>query len=243
VELSTGRIVGMEALIRWDHPTRGMLSPSKFLPVAERTGAITQIGQWALDMACRQMRQWRDAGIAPQTIAVNISSAQIKAAAEFVHLVSDTLARWGLDPSDLELDVTESMLARAALAQNDALERLHALGVKISIDDFGTKYSTLDYLRAYRVNRLKIPRALIDSATRSTESAAMVRAIVGIARELNIEVIAQGVENESQWSFLTATSPVSKVQRFYYSEPVPAPTAEDLLRRGVISPSRASQTG
>ena len=154
--------------------------------------------------------------------------------------VTDTLAKWGLAPSDLELDVTESMLARAAFAQNDALERLHALGIKISIDDFGTKYSTLDYLRTYRVSRLKIPQMLIDSAMRNAESAAMVRAIMGIARELNIEVIAQGVENEAQWSFLTATAPVSNIQGFYYSEPVPAANADDLLRRGVISPASAS---
>ena len=236
VELSTGRIVGMEALIRWNHPTRGLLPPSKFLPVAERTGAITAIGQWVLDQACRQMHMWREAGIAPQTIAVNISSVQIKTAAEFVQFVTDTLAKWQLSPADLELDVTESMLARAALAKNDVLERLQSLGVKISIDDFGTKFSTLDYLKTYRVSRLKIPQSLTKSATHNHESVAMVRTIVGIARELNIEVIAQGVENEAQWSFLTSTSPVTKVQGYYYSEPVPAAGAQALLMRGVITP-------
>ncbi len=240
VELTTGRIVGMEALIRWNHPTRGLLSPSKFLSVAERTGAITGIGHWVLDQACHQMQIWRDAGIAPQTIAVNVSAVQIKTGVEFVQLVADTLARWSLVPKDLELDVTESMLARAALTQNDVLERLQALGVKISIDDFGTKYSTLDYLKTYRVNRLKIPQALTDAATNDPESAAMVRAIVGIARELNIEVIAQGVENEAQWAFLTAASaPIHKVQGYYYSEPVPAARAAELLRHGTITPARA----
>jgi diguanylate cyclase (GGDEF)-like protein/PAS domain S-box-containing protein len=237
VELSSGQIVGMEALIRWNHPKRGLLMPSDFIPVAEKTDAIVAIGRWVLDQACRQMHEWRKSGLALPTLAVNISPAQIKAASEFIQFVIDTLAKWQLASSDLELDVTESMLARATLAQNDVLERLHKLGVKISIDDFGTKYSTLDYLRTYRVNRLKIPQVLVDAATRDPESAAMVRAIIGIARELQIEVVAQGVETEAQWAFLTAASPVSKVQGFYYSKPVPAECAGALLRRGRIVPA------
>ncbi len=236
VELSTGQIVGMEALVRWNHPTRGLLLPGAFLETAERTGAMAAIGHWVLDHACRQMSLWRKEGIAPLTIAVNISPTQIKAANEFVQYVCDTLKKWDLAAVDLELDVTELMLARATFAQSDVLERLHKLGVKIAIDDFGTKYSTLDYLKTYRVNRLKIPQRLINAATQDPESAAMVRAIVGIARELNIEVIAQGVETEAQWTYLTATSPVTKVQGYFYSEPVPANHADELLRRGRINP-------
>ena len=236
VEHSTNRIVGMEALIRWHHPKRGLLMPSEFIAVAERTGAIVAIGQWVLDCACQQMSSWRDAGIAPATIAVNISPAQIKTADKFFDLVTATLAKWHLVPADLGLDVTESMLARATLVQSDILERLQKIGVKLSIDDFGTKYSSLDYLRTFQVSRLKIPQQLTDSATRDPDSAAMVRVIVGIARELHIEVIAQGVETEAQWSFLTAMSPVTKVQGFHYSEPVPADRAEELLRHGRIVP-------
>jgi EAL domain-containing protein (putative c-di-GMP-specific phosphodiesterase class I) len=187
------------------------------------------------------MNSWRKAGIAPPTIAVNISPIQIKTSNEFVDFVTATLAKWNLAPAVLELDVTESMLARATLAQNDVLERLQKIGVKISIDDFGTKYSSLDYLKTYRVSRLKLPQLLVDSATRDPDAAAMVRAIVGIARELNIEVIAQGVETEAHWSFLTATSPVTKVQGFYYSEPVPADDARELLKRGSISPPAAQR--
>jgi diguanylate cyclase (GGDEF)-like protein/PAS domain S-box-containing protein len=237
VEVNTGRIVGMEALVRWQHPTRGLLGPSMFIPIAERTGIITSIGQWVLDQACRQMRRWQDAGIAPQTVAVNISSTQIKTGGEFIQSVTDTLAKWRLAPADLELDVTESTLARAALSQNDVLEKLQAMGVKISIDDFGTKYSTLDYLKTYRVSRLKIPHLLVHAATHDPGSAAMVRAIVGIARELSIEVIAQGVETEDQWSFLTATSPAPKVQGFYFSEAVPPERADELLKAGRIVPA------
>ena len=237
VELSSGRIVGMEALIRWQHPSRGLLPPSAFLPVAERTGTMGAIGRWVLDSACAQMRQWREAGCAPATLAVNVSPTEIKGGDDFIEFVRTTLAKWELAPRDLELDVTESMLARATLTQNDVLERLQQLGVKISIDDFGTKYSSLEYLRTYRVNRLKIPQALTSTAAQDPESAAMVRAIVGIARELGIEVIAQGVENEREWAFLTATSPVSKVQGYYYSAPVSAERAEQLLRGGRLAPA------
>jgi diguanylate cyclase (GGDEF)-like protein/PAS domain S-box-containing protein len=237
VELSSNRIVGMEALLRWRHPIRGVLSPSAFLPVAERTGTIAAIGRWVLDRACAQMHRWREHGCAPAILAVNISSSEIKVGDEFIEFVRATLAKWGLTPQDLELDVTESMLARATLTQNDVLERLQQIGVKISIDDFGMKYSSLDYLRTYRVNRLKIPRSLTSTAAHNPESAAMVRAIVGIARELNIEVIAQGVESEREWSFLTATSPVNKVQGYFYSEPVTAEHAEELLRVGRLKPA------
>ena len=236
IELSTGCIAGMEALVRWQHPKRGLLSPSAFIPVAERTGSIAAIGQWVLDHACEQMHLWREAGCAPAIVAVNVSPVEIKTGEDYVNYVTSTLLKWKLTAADLEIDVTESTLARATLAQNDVLERLQKLGVKISIDDFGTKYSSLDYLKTYRVNRLKIPRTLTVAAARDPESAAMVRAIVGIARELNIEVMAQGVETESQWSFLTATSPVTKVQGFYYSEPVSAKRAQELLQRGRIAP-------
>lgn len=239
VELSTGQIVGMEALVRWNHPTRGLIMPSAFIVVAEKTGNMAAIGRWVFDHACRQMSLWRKAGIAPLTLAVNISLAQINAADEFIRFVTETLSKWGLAPADLEFDVTESMLARASLSQNDVLERLHKLGVKIAIDDFGAKFSTFDYLKTYRVNRLKIPQSLIAAAAADPESAAVVRAIVGIARELNIEIIAQGVETEAQWAYLTATSPVTKVQGFYYSEPVPAKRAEELLKRGRISPAES----
>ena len=243
VELSSGRIVGMEALIRWQHPTRGLLSPSAFLAVADRTGAIGAIGRWVLDEACRQMHDWRKGGCAPATLAVNISPVEIKAGDEFVEFVRATLEKWELAPQTLELDVTESMLARATLTQNDVLERLQQIGVKISIDDFGTQYSSLDYLRTYRVNRLKIPQSLTSTAAWMPENAAMVRAIVGIARELGIEVIAQGVESERDWAFLTATSPVAKVQGYYYSAPVSAERAEQLLRGGRLTPEQRDAAG
>ena len=237
VELDSGRIVGMEALIRWNHPTRGVIAPNVFIPIAETTGTMAAIGQWVLDRACRQMSFWRKSGIAPPILAINVSLVQLKNEHNFVELVCETLAKWELAPTDLEIDVTESMLVHFALARQNVLERLQKLGVTIAIDDFGTKYSSLDYLRSYHVSRLKIPKPMINSATHDPNSAAMVRAIVGIARELNIEVVAQGVETIEQWSFLTTTSPVTKVQGYYYSEPVPAERAEALLQRGRLGPA------
>lgn len=241
VELSSGRIVGMEALLRWNHPTRGRLKPMAFLGIADRAGSIAAIGNWVLGHACSQLSDWRKAGIAPPTIAVNVALAQLKTGNEFVQLVESTLAKYGLPAGTLEIDVTESMLAHTTLAHNDVLERLQKLGVKIAIDDFGTKFSSLDYLRTYRVGRLKISKSMVEAATEHTGNAAMVRAITSIARELNIEVVAQGVESEAQWSFLTATTPSTKVQGYFYSMPVPADQAADLLRQGTIKPSAGLQ--
>jgi diguanylate cyclase (GGDEF)-like protein/PAS domain S-box-containing protein len=192
LELCTGRNVGMQAVLRWHHPTRGLLMAQAFHAIAERSGASAAIGRWMIDRACEQMSRWRKAGNAPATVAVNISFAQIKNGKDFVRFVSETLAKRGVAPCELELDVTESVLAQAAMAQNDALEQLQKLGVRISIDDFGTKCSTFDYLNTYRVNRIKVSQPLIDAARNDADSAATMRAIVAMARELRIDVIAQG---------------------------------------------------
>jgi len=241
VERFTGRITGMEALIRWNHPKRGLLMPADFIPIIEKSDAIVALGQWVLDHACEQMSSWRNAGIAPVILAVNLSLGQLRTGDELIQFVTATLMKWGLTPKDLELDVTETMLAYATWAYIDVLERLQQLGVMIAIDDFGTQYSSLDYLKHYRVSRLKIPRAMITAAAQQDQrNAAMVRAIIGLARELDIEVMAQGVENEAQRDLLTAAPSTTKVQGFYYSAPVPASGATQLLRQRLIEP-RLSQ--
>ena len=241
VELFTGRITGMEALIRWNHPKRGLLMPADFIPIIEKSDAIVALGQWVLDHACEQMSSWRNAGIAPVILAVNLSLGQLRTGDELIQFVTATLTKWGLTPKDLELDVTETMLAYATWAYIDVIERLQQLGVMIAIDDFGTQYSSLDYLKHYRVSRLKIPRAMITAAAQQDQrNAAMVRAIIGLARELDIEVMAQGVENEAQRDLLTAAPSTTKVQGFYYSAPVPASGATQLLRQKLIEP-RLSQ--
>ena len=197
LEFCTGKNVGMQAVLRWHHPTRGLLMPPAFHAIAERSGASARIGRWMIDRACEQMSRWRKAGNAPATVAVNISFAQIKNSDDFVQFVSETLAKWGVAPGKLELEVTESMLAQAAMARNDVLEQLQKLGVRISIDDFGTKCSTFDYLSTYRVNRIKISQPLIDAAMNDADSADTMRAIVAMASELRIDVIAQGETTSS----------------------------------------------
>jgi EAL domain-containing protein (putative c-di-GMP-specific phosphodiesterase class I) len=236
VELATGVIVGMEALIRWNHPKRGLLLPADFLPIIQSTPAILTLGQWVLDHACEQMNAWRRAGIAPSNLAVNLSLKQLQTGEELVAAITQTLTKWGLSARDLELDVTESMLAHVTSRKNAVLDRLQQLGAKIAIDEFGTQYSSLDYLKTYCVSRVKIPRSLIDAATRDPEASAMVRAIIGLGRELGIDVIAQDVETEQQRDLLSCAPSPAKVQGFYYSAPVPAVEATELLRQRFVEP-------
>jgi diguanylate cyclase (GGDEF)-like protein/PAS domain S-box-containing protein len=230
VDLSSGRIVGMEALIRWNHPTRGLLLPGVFLPVAEKSSVIHSLGRWVLDGACRQLAEWRRTGVPVPLIAVNVSLAQIKAGHEFVRDVRDSLSRWGLAPGDLELDVTESALARSTLSQSDVLEELRRMGVRIAIDDFGAQYSSLDYLRTYRVGRLKIARHMVAAASDQGGGQAMVRAIIALAAELDVEVVAEGVETEQQRAALVKMSVKTKGQGFYFSQPMTAENTTQNLR-------------
>jgi predicted signal transduction protein with EAL and GGDEF domain len=202
VELASGRIVGMEALLRWQHPTRGLLLPEDFLPIAEKVGIMQPLGRWILDNACRQMSLWRAAGRHVPVVAISVALAQIKMEHEFVRDVTEIITHWRLRPTDMELHVTESVLARLTLAQSNTLGELHRFGVGIAIDDFGAKYSSLDCLRAYRVNRLKIDRGLIAGAYAEPGGGAMIRAVLSMARELGVKVVAEEVEAEAQRKLL-----------------------------------------
>lgn len=201
------------------------------------------LGQWVLDHACEQMNAWRRAGIAPSNLAVNLSLKQLQSGEELVAAITQTLTKWGLSARDLELDVTESMLAHVTSRKNAVLDRLQQLGAKIAINDFGTQYSSLDYLKTYCVSRVKIPRSMIDAATRDPEASAMVRAIIGLGRELGIDVVAQGVETEGQRDLLSCTPSPTKVQGFYYSAPVPAAEATELLRQRFVEPRLSEVSG
>ncbi len=239
VELSSGNILGMEGLVRWHHPTRGLIAPGVFIPIAERDGTMAALGHWVLDQACRQMRAWRDDGVAPLMIAINLSLFELRSAQTFVHDVTEAVAKWRLPPSDLEFDVTEATLARLSWAQSDILPQLHELGAKIAIDDFGSEYASFDYVKAYRVNHLKIAQSLIHRSTTDPESAATIRAIVTFAHSIGIGVIAQGVETEQQRALLAATNRATSAQGFRFSEAVGAARASELLRQGHIAPCAA----
>jgi diguanylate cyclase (GGDEF)-like protein/PAS domain S-box-containing protein len=235
VELSSKKIVGMEALVRWNHPTRGLLVPGLFIPIAEKSGSIVALGNWVLDRACRQLSIWRHEGLKLPVIAVNLSLFQLKYGQELVRDVTETLAKWGLQPSDLEFDVTEATLAQLTWTDNEVLPRLRQLGVKIAIDDFGSGYSSFEYIRAYRVNHLKIAQSFINRSTSDPQSAATIRAIVNFAHDIGIVVIGQGVETEQQRDLLSSTDTMTQAQGFHFSKAVAAECASEFLRRGRIA--------
>jgi diguanylate cyclase (GGDEF)-like protein/PAS domain S-box-containing protein len=241
VEIRTNRIVGMEAYVRWHHPERGLLAASAFVPVAEKTGSIIALGQWVLDNVCGQMRAWRDEGVNPPVVTMNLSLPQLKNGAELIKDVRTAIDKWRLEPSDLNFDVTEAMLAQITLMRNDVLSELRRIGVGISIDDFGSEYSSLDYLRTYGVNHLKITSEFMDGAAQDPERAKTVRAIVNFARALDIGVITEGVETEEQLDVSSSTSIIA--QGFYFSGAIDAGQAEAMLRHGSIDPAGGDRAG
>ncbi|MEX2494704.1 MAG: EAL domain-containing protein [Woeseia sp.] len=238
VELASGTIVGMEALVRWHHPERGLLPAAAFIPVAEKTGAIVALGQWVIEEACRQWHLWRQAGTEPGVLTINLSFAQLKNGRELLSDVKKALKKWGLQPGDLSFDVTEATLAKATLMHSEALMDLRALGVQIAIAEFGSAYSSLDYLRTYRVNHLKIAQSFVDMTVKDRDRASTMRAIVNLARELGIEVVSQGVETAEQRDLSSATSNIA--QGMFFSDAVEADDVIDLLRLGRIERAATS---
>jgi diguanylate cyclase len=233
VEINTGRIVGLETLVRWNHPTRGLIMPSIFIPVAERTGAIVPLGHWVFEEGCRQLKRWRDQGIAPEILAVNVSGVQFKQASDLPLEIAASMATWDIEPGNIEVELTETVLMEITKKHGDALERLRQIGIRIAIDDFGTGYSSLKYLTVYPVNRLKIAQELVFGVTTNSRNATVVRAAIHLAKELGIEVIAEGVETEAQANFLLSAGCVY-AQGYYFSRPVNAERATELLQQGKI---------
>ena len=236
VHLTSGKITGMEALVRWHHPSRGLLGAAEFIPLAEKTGLTTVLGNWAIDQACRQMKLWNEQGLAPPVLAINLSVSQLKSGRELVRCVREAVERYGINPGSLEFDVTEATLAQVTLMQNDVLQQLCSLGARIAIDDFGTEYSSFEYLRTYRVSHLKIAESYVRSATADPQGAATIRVIMNIARELDIGVIAEGVETEEQRRLLAVPGSTTSGQGYYFSEAVGVGRANELLRRGTVGP-------
>jgi EAL domain-containing protein (putative c-di-GMP-specific phosphodiesterase class I) len=236
IELGSMKIVGMEALVRWRHPRRGLLGPTAFLPIAERSGSIIPLGRWVLEHACAQLRSWRDAGLSIPLMALNLSLMQLQRGDELLRDVANAVGKWKLAPADLEFDVTEAILAQLKWSHSDVLPRLRNLGVGIAIDNFGAEYSSFDYVRAYRINHLKIAQSFINRSSENPASAATVNAIMSFAREVGVGVIAQGVETEEQRSLLAQASAETWAQGFHFSEAVGAADAAQLLRVGRIEP-------
>jgi diguanylate cyclase (GGDEF)-like protein len=228
VDLNNQQIIGMEALIRWFHPEWGLVSPSDFIPLAEEAGLIIPIGNWVLRQACRQNEKWRTMGLPPLQVSVNISAIQFHLQ-QFVQIVEDALEETGLDPRLLCLEITENVAMTNVPYIIETMQKLRSLGVFISIDDFGTGYSSFSYLKRFRVHTLKIDQSFISDITTDEENAAIVTALIAMARQLKIKSLAEGVETKEQLDFLIRQG-CDEIQGYVFSRPVPADEFEKLLK-------------
>ena len=230
IRLDTGHVTGFEALLRWNHPTRGLVSPTEFIPIAEASHLICDVGLWVLREAVQQAKAWQDAGEAPRKVAVNVSAAQIWRS-DFAADVATVLEETGLDPSLLSLELTESLLADHTEGQaRSVLERLSGLGVTLALDDFGTGYSSLGYLKQLPFNKLKIDRIFVDGATESVHARELLRGIVALARGLNMAVLAEGAERDEEIAMLKEMG-CDYVQGFVYARPQSADDAMAFAHR------------
>ncbi|MGA2980060.1 MAG: EAL domain-containing protein [Terriglobales bacterium] len=231
MDIGTGRITGLEALLRWQHPELGLVPPDKFIRIAENSGLIMSIGEWVLRTACSQARKWQEEGLPAVPVAVNVSAVQFRQGG-FRELIRRVLHETGLAPQYLELELTESLLLSNADVRFLVLQELKAMGLKLAIDDFGTGYSSFSYLKHFPVSKLKIDRSFVRDVAVNPDDAAITSAIISMAKSLNLKVIAEGVENEAQMSFLRAHH-CDEIQGYYFSKPLSADEVVDKLR-GIV---------
>jgi diguanylate cyclase (GGDEF)-like protein len=232
VALHNRRIIGVEALLRWQHPELGTVSPVEFIPVAEGSGLILPIGEWVLRCAVRQAKAWMDEGFGPLTMAVNLSAAQFRHP-DLPELVTRILDEEGLPPEYLELELTESVAMHNPQGVIAVMNNLHERGVRMSIDDFGTGYSSLSYLKKFKVYKLKIDQSFVRDISTDPEDKAIVSAIINLAKSLGLQTLAEGVETEGQLAFLREQG-CDEMQGYLFSKPVPAKQFEVFLEQGLF---------
>jgi EAL domain-containing protein (putative c-di-GMP-specific phosphodiesterase class I) len=237
VDVDSGRITGLEALARWRHPTRGIVLPRSFIPAAEDSGLIGPLGNWVLAEVCRQARQWLDEGIAPDRVAVNFSPLQFRRPRELWNDITGILAKTGLPPQMLEIELTETTLMGATRSQSHVLEELRQLGIRIAIDDFGTGYSALNYLRQFPVDRIKLARGFISDLDGDAIGAAVVQAALSFTKILGIDLVVEGVETDRELDLLKSWG-CRTAQGFYFAKPMPAEDVARMLREEVADGSR-----
>ncbi|MGC9504101.1 putative bifunctional diguanylate cyclase/phosphodiesterase [Baaleninema sp.] len=237
VSLASGEIIGAEALLRWHHPTRGAVSPARFVPVAEECGAIVPIGEWVLKTACQQSLMWQESGLKKVRVAVNLSGRQFDLSSlmesgygDLRQHLSQLFRELSFDPRDLELELTETILVRNPEASVRVLEGLKAVGVSIAIDDFGTGYSSLGYLQQFPFDILKIDRCFVGGIDRNPKNAAITKASIEIARQMGLQSIAEGVETQAELEFLRQQG-CDRMQGYFFSRPLPASEFAELLRQ------------
>jgi EAL domain-containing protein (putative c-di-GMP-specific phosphodiesterase class I) len=244
LDLETGRMIGLEALIRWESPGEGMITPNRFVPVAEETGLIVPIGEWVLRTACHQVKALQTEGLPPVVVSVNLSPAQFRQGG-LVETVGRILAETCLDAAYLELEVTESLAMHDAAKFIDALLALKELGIQLSIDDFGTGYSSLNYLKRFPIDRLKIDKSFVCDIDQDSDDAAIVKAVITLGHSLNLRVLAEGVESQQQLEFLRANS-CDEVQGFLFFHPLPIDEIRRLLnfrRQSIPEASPSARSG
>jgi diguanylate cyclase (GGDEF)-like protein/PAS domain S-box-containing protein len=241
LDIASGKIVGLEALIRWQHPRLGLVPPDRFIRVAENSGLIIPIGEWVLSTACSVAREWQDQGLAAVPIAVNVSAIQFRQEG-FRDLIKKVLDETRLAPGYLELELTESLLLSNADLTFPVLQELKAMGLKLAIDDFGTGYSSLSYLRQFPVHKLKIDRSFIQCVGVSADDASITAAIINLGRSLNLKVIAEGVETEEQMSFLREHQ-CDEIQGYYFSKPLTTAETVDKLRGTLVENTLSASYG
>ncbi|THD44595.1 MAG: EAL domain-containing protein [Bradyrhizobium sp.] len=227
VDLRTGRVFAVEALVRWNHPRLGLVPPLKFIPIAEESGLIVPIGDWVLNEACRQNKAWQDAGLPPIAVCVNVSARQFREG-NLVAQVTNALTQTGLDAKYLEIEVTESLIMQDLDLAIATMTDLQRLGVELSIDDFGTGYSSLSALKTFPVSRLKIDKSFIDGLLANENDKAVTSAVISLGQKLNLRVIAEGVENDAQATLLRNIN-CDEMQGYLFSKPLPAKGVEELL--------------
>lgn len=228
IEIKTGKIIGAEALVRWNHPERGRVSPGEFIPMAEEMGLIAPLGEWVLETACRQTKAWQTQGLPPLRVAVNLSARQFEQK-NLTERVSQILSETNLAPQCLELELTEGLILQAETAAHQAFTVWRNMGIKIAIDDFGTGYSSLSYPKRFPFDAIKIDKSFIRDLADDRQNAAITIAIIQMAHYMNMTVIAEGVENESELAFLCAHE-CDEIQGYFFSPALPTAEFEALLK-------------
>ena len=236
LELNTGRVSGVEALLRWNRPGHGLVYPAEFVPVLEETGMVVRVGDWIVDEACRQIAEWNEQGVRELRVAVNVSSRQF-VEGDLEGVVRAAIERHGIEPGMLELELTESALMSNAERTIEVLQRLKALGIRIAIDDFGTGYSSLAYLKRFPIDKLKIDIAFVRDIVNNPDDAAIALAIISMAHSLHMQVIAEGVETRAQMAYLRRNR-CDEIQGFHFSRALPAAQLAQLVRKNRAAPDR-----